>query len=542
LSAAAVPRGTRFAAVALSVGAVAVILAALPFKAFDLDRFFVPKELVLHVVALAAALPLLAAATRLRLTRVDMLLVAYLALSGLSAIFAGNWWLAGRALAISLSTAAVFWSARAAAQAGIQRVLLAALALAVVLAALTALLQAYGVDSVYISLNRAPGGTLGNRNFVAHIAVIGLPLLLLCALRARAGAGGVLGALGVMLVAATLVLSRSRAAWLALMVSAALALSALLIWRRQWRGAALGSRARWIAVGALVGAALAIWLPNTLNWRSDSPYLDSMRGVVNYQEGSGHGRVLQYENTLRMALAHPLLGVGTGNWSVRYPDFARGTDPSLDDDDGMTANPWPSSDWMAVVAERGIPALFCLALVFLGIAVNAGTALYRARNAAELLPPLALLLALAAAVVVGAFDAVVLLPASALLLWALLGALLGTLQPPAAMRAAITLDGRRRGWLVGVMAALGALVIAHSVAQIAAMTAYDPDGHVADMIRAARYDPGSYRIQIRLAEVYAARGRCDMVRRYGQNARELYPAAPEPRRLLRRCGVRERRP
>lgn len=538
MSAAAVPRGTRFAAVALPIGAVAVVLAALPFKAFDLDRFFLPKELVLHVVALTAALAILASLARLRLTRVDVLLVAYLALSALAAIFAGNWWLAERALAISLSAAAVFWSARAVAQAGLQRVLLVALALAVVLAALTALLQAYGVDSAYISLNRAPGGTLGNRNFVAHIAVIGLPLLLLCALRARGAAGGVLGALGIMLLAATLVLSRSRAAWLALMVCAALALASLVIWRRVWRDAALGGRARLVAVGALVGGGLAIALPNTLNWRSDSPYLDSMRGVVNYREGSGHGRLLQYENTMHMALAHPLLGVGTGNWSVRYPDFARGTDPSLDDDDGMTSNPWPSSDWMAVVAERGVPALVCLALVLLGIAVNAGMALPRARNAAELLPPLTLLLALAAAVVVSAFDAVLLLPASALLLWALLGALL----PPAAIRRTIVLDGRRRGWLLGVTAMLGALIIARSAAQIAAMTVYNPDGHVADMTQAARYDPGSYRIQIRLAEVYAGRGRCDLVRRHAQNARELYPAAPEPRRLLRRCGVRERRP
>lgn len=537
MSAAAVPRGTRFAAVALPVGAVAVVLAALPFKAFDLDRFFLAKELVLHVVAFSAALAILASLARLRLTRVDVLLVAYLALSALSAIFAGNWWLAERALAISLSAAAVFWSARAVAQAGVQRALLVALALAVVLAALTALLQAYGVDSAYISLNRAPGGTLGNRNFVAHIAVIGLPLLLLCTLRAPARAGGVLGTLGIMLLAATLVLSRSRAAWLALMVCAALALASLVIWRRVWRGAALGGRARLMALGAIVGGGLAIALPNTLNWRSESPYLDSMRGVVNYREGSGHGRVLQYENTVHMALAHPLLGVGTGNWSVRYPDFAQATDPSLDDD-GMTSNPWPSSDWMAVVAERGVPAFLCLALVFLGIAVNAGVALSRAHTAAELLPPLTLLLALVAAVVVSAFDAVVLLPASALLLWALLGALL----PSGTVRRMIVLNGHRRGWLLAVTAVLGALIIARSAAQIAAMTVYNPDGRVADMTQAARYDPGSYRVQIRLAEVYAGRGRCDLVRRHAQNARELYPAAPEPRRLLRRCGVRERRP
>src|SRR6476620_9557684 len=49
-------RADRAALRILQFGAVAVVVAAAPFKAFDLDRFFVPKELVLHVVALAAAL------------------------------------------------------------------------------------------------------------------------------------------------------------------------------------------------------------------------------------------------------------------------------------------------------------------------------------------------------------------------------------------------------------------------------------------------------------------------------------------------------
>ena len=50
----------------------------------------------------------------------------------------------------------------------------AGLAGACVVASATALLQAYGlVESDYISLSRAPGGTLGNRNFVAHLAATG---------------------------------------------------------------------------------------------------------------------------------------------------------------------------------------------------------------------------------------------------------------------------------------------------------------------------------------------------------------------------------
>ena len=42
----------------LQFGAIAVVLAAAPYKSFDLDRFFVPKELVLSITALVVTLPM----------------------------------------------------------------------------------------------------------------------------------------------------------------------------------------------------------------------------------------------------------------------------------------------------------------------------------------------------------------------------------------------------------------------------------------------------------------------------------------------------
>ena len=45
------------------VGALAVVLLSLPYKAFDLDRFFVPKELALHATAAITGLIVLVAAT-----------------------------------------------------------------------------------------------------------------------------------------------------------------------------------------------------------------------------------------------------------------------------------------------------------------------------------------------------------------------------------------------------------------------------------------------------------------------------------------------
>src|SRR5215212_4156256 len=155
-------RAERTALVVMQVGAAAVVLAALPYKSFDLDRFFVPKELVLHATACVVALALLARSTTFALGRVDLLLGGHLLLSLGSAAAATKRWVALRSLAIAVSGVVLFWSARVLRRAGLARGLLAGVALAAVVGAMTALLQAYGVESEFVSLNRAPGGTFGN--------------------------------------------------------------------------------------------------------------------------------------------------------------------------------------------------------------------------------------------------------------------------------------------------------------------------------------------------------------------------------------------
>lgn len=528
--------GARIACALLAIGAPAVVLVALPYKVFDLDRFFVPKELVLHVVAAGCALALLARVRRLELTRVDTLLVAFLLLGFASAAVAPNRWLAERALAVSLSGAAVFWSARAVAGTPLRGALVGALALAVVLAAITSLLQAYGVESELFSINRAPGGTLGNRNFVAHLAAVGMPLLVALALQARGRLAALAGALAVSVTAAALVLSRSRAAWLALAVCAVIGAFAVLAGWRTWRAAHLGPRVRSVGLFAAAGVATALLVPNTLDWRSDSPYLDSVRDVVNYREGSGRGRLVQYRNSVRMALAHPVLGVGPGNWPVRYPAYASRHDPSLSDRDGMTDNPWPSSDWIAFVSERGVPAFACLVLALVGLGVGALLAMPGADRAEKLMPPVALLATLAATAVVGAFDAVLLLPAPALVIWALLG----VLATPARARREIALDGARGRWLLVVVLVLGAIAVARGAAQARSMALFADGSRRSVLERASALDPGSYRIHVRLAELYARQGRCSAARSHARAARDLFPSAPEPRRTLRACSRRGR--
>jgi len=429
--AASLPTGRdRLTLHVLQVGAIAVVLAALPYKAFDLDRYFIAKELVLHVCAAVAAFLCIRNRTRITVTAVDVVLAAFLVSSLVSAAFAINLWAAERALAISLSGAALFWVASALRRAGLVRPLLVALAWGVVLGAATSLAQAYGVQTEYFSLNRAPGGTFGNRNFVAHLAAIGTPVVVLVALTARKGFGSVFGGIAMAIVAAALVLSRSRAAWLAVLVLAVpVVILGVRTWSR-WREPRTRRRLVVLGVCTALGVAAAVLLPNRLEWKSDSPYLDSAAGLVNYKVGSGKGRLVQYANSLHMTEAHPVFGVGPGNWPVAYPKYASRGDPSMSQEDGITSNPWPSSDWIAYLSERGVLGVVLLVLVLVGLlwrtfrefGVRAG------RDTERVLTAIALVGTLVAVAVVGAFDAVLLIAVPTFFVWTLAGAL----APPGA--------------------------------------------------------------------------------------------------------------
>ncbi len=517
----------RLALRCLQFGAVAAALVVSTRTVFDLDRFFVPKELVLHLTAVLAGLLTLRAMFRARFTRIDWLLAGYLMLGVLSAAMATNRWLALRALTLSASALALFWVARELRDAGLARPILSALALAVVVAAATSLLQTYGVETVFFSQNRAPGGTLGNRNFVAHAAAFGVPLLFFLALGARHRRARLLGSAGVMMVTAVLVITRSRAAWLAFAVVLVVMLLGVLLSPTLRRDGQTWKRLLRTAAVTIVGVAAALAIPNTLHWRSGNPYLESMKRVADYQGGSGHGRLVQYGQSLLIAIRHPLFGVGPGNWPVQYPAHAARNDPSMNESEpGMTSNPWPSSDWVAWLVERGIPAVALLALAFLGIAKSGLRQLFSARDVEQGLCAVALLGTVAAALMAGLFDAVLLLAFPALVVWTAAGALfvddevVAPVTRPAAQRLVLI--------VVIVMAGLGAF---RSARQLMAMEIAATHGDRLSLTRAARLDPGAYRMQLRLARM-GGRQRCE----HARAARSLFPNAQAAIDAARGCG------
>jgi len=521
----------------LGVAAIGGALAAASYRAFDLDRFFVPKELALHAGALVAAVTLVARRGERHWFRADVALAAWVLLSLWSAVYSTSGQHAFRALGITLSGAAVFWAASMLRDAGRSRAVVLLVAAAATIASASSLAQAYGLTLDVFALNRAPGGTLGNRNFIAHVAAMSLPLLIWLAATAKTSFRALLGSGATLVAAAALVLSRTRAAWLALAVWLILAIP--LVWRSRGviRTALAPHRAKLLGGALISGVALALVLPNTLDWRSDSPYLDSVKGVVNFREGSGAGRLKQYQNSLKMARAHPLVGVGPGNWAAEYPAFAARNDPSLSDATGMAQNPWPSSDWVAAVSERGAIATAALAAFVLILLTNAwrgwSDSVFSSRERMGALAGGSVVLIGA---VEGVFDAVTLLAFPTVILWAAAGALIPAGR---AVKVFSAPDARARFYLAAIVALIWTGFVARSAFKIDAMRLFTQGSY--DSVRAAAArDPGSYRIQLRAAEIQAARGYCRLAYHNAMRANGLFPHAVAAQKLVAQCANSQR--
>lgn len=519
----------------LQLAALGGVLAVTPYLAFDLDQHAVPKELVLHAAAWPAAWLALRRRQRVSLSLLDLLLAGWAALTVLSALFATNHWLALRASALSLAGLALFWSAAALRRAGRARPLLAALAVAGLLAAGSALLQAYGVESALWGESRAPGGLFGNRNFMAHFVALSLPLLYLLRLSALGRGGQLISVAGAAMAAAALVLSRSRAAWLAVAVGIVV-LAAHGLFGSIWRDPEVRRRTRGFVIALAIGTVAALILPNRLDWRSESPYLETLTRLTDYHEGSGHGRLIQYRNTLRMLEDDPVLGVGPGNWPVAYPRYTTPGDPAYESGAVMPTNPWPSSDWVALLVERGAPAFLVLAIAGGLILIRGWRGLGETITRDQALEAFTLTGFVAVLAVVGAFDAVLLLPGPALLVWPALGALVPAGRP----QVSIELTGRRLRRAGMAIAAIGALLVLRSAFQLAAMGVFVSGRDNATLERAARLDPGSYRIQMSAAAIEISRRRCDLALPHIEQARQLFPALPAPQRYFRSCSRRRR--
>ncbi len=218
----------------------------------------------------------------------------------------------------------------------------------------------------------APGATFGNRNLAAELVAMSLPfaLALLAGARRARRPPAVRAALlaGLALQLAYLGATRARGAWLG-------ALAGLLTWlllarpQLSRRAAALG------LLGALAAAAAAI-VPGALNpqhvhdEKRFGSALAVARASLDPQSVALRSRLGLWTRTLAMWQAHPVWGVGPGNWPVFFPRHA---EPGATADQVLTPSLAPRQahdDLLERAAETGLVGLAALLALAAGAVVS----------------------------------------------------------------------------------------------------------------------------------------------------------------------------
>jgi hypothetical protein len=198
----------------------------------------------------------------------------------------------------------------------------------------------------------------------------------------------------------------------------------------------------------------------------------------------------------------------------------------------MTANPWPSSDWVAFVSERGIVPAVALLGVFAVLFYGSLRRWNELETADAVLAQLVLAGTIVATIVVSAFDVVLVLGAPSFLVWSVIGATSGIRHEGREAK----LSPRAWSFVAAGILLVALLSAARSATQTVAMMTVGRGGMTAGWVNGAAWDPGSYRINLRVADLYYRRGHCGTARGYARRAEGLFPHASAPKRIMNGCG------
>lgn len=477
------------------------------------DRYQLPKELALLACAALLAFPL---AQRARPDRLDALAAFAVGWTLLASLFAGTFGLAERSLALSASAAVLFLGARRLEPE--ERLLpWAACVAAPAAVAALALGESFGLVTGLSSSGRAPGSALGQRNEVAHLAVLASPAAwaLAATTRGRQRAFA-LGA--AVLFAAAIVQTRSRAAWV-------VGPPALLVWLLlEWRRARSVRPVAAVGAAALLAAAASALAPSALHWRSRTPLQDTLARLVDTTRGSGHGRVVQAQASLALFREHPALGLGPGHWMVEYPRVRPHRDPTFDPERMLPTGRFPNADALAFLVERGAP-FFLAVLALFALALHA--LWRRAAQGGDPLAPAAAA-ALVAAAGLSFLDAVLHLAPAAALLAAVAG-----LALPGAPRASPS--PRAAGVAAVLVLLLGAGAVRAGNRLAGLWVESRSDAGLEGLERALQWAPADVEARTRLAEALVLDRDCARARPHLEWLAGALPHHPSVKRLRAGC-------
>lgn len=518
-----------------AVGVSVTLLACVPGSPYAPEQFAFPKDLVLTLTGSACAAALLFHSTPPRFSAPEALFVVVLLWGAIIGPFTAiNPYQVWPILGLLSAGLLIAISARHFVALDGRRIPYGAIGVALTILVTLVLMEAYGVVPFFSEYGRRPGATLGNRNLVARVVCLTLPLMWRSTVASRTTRERLTTGLQLTGVTIVMTLSRSRGVWL---VAALLMIAIPAGWWALHRSRRARSGriviARWM-LPCILGIAVAFVIPNRMQWGRAAFYWTARR-VIDVNSGSGRGRILQVQTTRGIIHASPL-GVGPGNWSVVYPSYAESGDPSISSFDIYPVQHVARNDALRFVAEFGWApaAIAMLALVSL---VTSALRSIRRTQLRRRDAGLFVVAMVGAAGAIGVVDPVIQLAPTL----GLIALLLGTACGHQSAESAGTPRTSLRRWgecgavlLLGVLSAHASVV---AVRHLQVDAVLRKPLTIERATSASTIDPNHFEARIYLALALVNSDRCDLATPHLRWAARLQPFAPVIDQLRSTCRL-----
>ncbi len=240
--------------------------------------------------------------------------------------------------------------------------------------AVVGILQYHNLSPLDLPTKALPSATFINRNFAAEYLICALPLSGLLFLAAKDRLTLAVSGLSASLMAVFLVYTRTRSAWVGA-IGALLTVGCMLVLRGDLRRSFYESlrprmnrpKRTWTAGFAALFLILSLLppqrpsaiqgqglpgLPETKTDVASTAMSILQEEKEASRDHSQSERLAMWSTTLRMVVAHPLLGVGPGGWKRAFPGYDRGTTIAP-----ITFPRWPHNDYLSIASEYGLIGL-----------------------------------------------------------------------------------------------------------------------------------------------------------------------------------------
>lgn len=221
-----------------------------------------------------------------------------------------------------------------------------------------------------------PASTFINRNFFAEYAVCALPYSLLLLLRVRDFREALSLAAGIAFNIAALMMTGTRSALFALLVLCALLPLQIYRCRSQLAITTWGRKKNSVIAAVFAGCLLAFGSIPTANPRlihefgaqsaiSRAVLRAASVGAANeYTTGSFSVRSVMWAATARMAIDHPVTGVGAGAWEVDVPLYQNG-------DTVTETDYYAHNEFLQLLSEYGLTGALFIGLLIAYLLISA---------------------------------------------------------------------------------------------------------------------------------------------------------------------------